>query len=99
MNKNNNVLFINDGLNRILEENVVSFHMPGHKNGKIYNKLKYTNILENLYKTDTTEIPGTDNLHSPEDIIKNSILKAQRVFNSGKTYYLINGSTCGLKLL
>ena len=97
MNKNNNVLFINDGLNRILEENVVSFHMPGHKNGKIYNKLKYTNILENLYKTDTTEIPGTDNLHSPEDIIKNSILKAQRVFNSGKTYYLINGSTCGIE--
>ena len=30
--KNNNELFINNGLNKIIEENVVSFHMPGHKN-------------------------------------------------------------------
>ncbi|MEE0248374.1 aminotransferase class I/II-fold pyridoxal phosphate-dependent enzyme [Peptacetobacter hiranonis] len=97
MNKNNNELFINNGLNKIVDEKVVSFHMPGHKNGKLYNKLEYTNRLENLYKNDTTEIPGTDNLHSPEDIIKNSILRAQKVFKSGKTYYLINGSTCGIE--
>ena len=87
MNENNNELFINNGLNKIVDEKVVSFHMPGHKNGKLYNKLEYTNILENIYKNDTTEIPGTDNLHSPEDIIKNSILRAQKVFKSGKTYY------------
>lgn len=97
MNKKNNELFINNGLNKILDEKIISFHMPGHKSGKLYDKLKYTNILKNIYKTDTTEIPGTDNLHSPEDIIKNSIIKTQEVFNSGKTYYLINGSTCGIE--
>lgn len=97
MNKNNNELFINNGLNKILDEKIVSFHMPGHKSGKLYNKLKYNNILENIYKTDTTEIPGTDNLHSPEGIINNSLIKAQKVFDSGKTYYLINGSTCGIE--
>ena len=97
MNKNNDELFINNGLKKILDEKIVSFHMPGHKCGKIYDRLKYTEILEGLYKTDTTEIPGTDNLHFPEDIIKESILKVEKVFESGKTYYLINGSTCGIE--
>lgn len=97
MNKNNGELFINCGLKKIIDEKIISFHMPGHKWGNIYNRLKYTDILEELYKTDTTEIPGTDNLHSPEDIIKDSVSKAQKVFNSGKTYYLINGSTCGIE--
>lgn len=95
--KNTNGFFINRGLNKILEEGIVSFHMPGHKNGNLYNKLNYSNILSNLYKTDTTEIPGTDNLHSPEGIIEKSILKAQETFESGKTYFLINGSTCGIE--
>ena len=95
--KNIDGFFINRGLNKILEDGIVSFHMPGHKNGNLYNKLNYSNILSNLYKTDTTEIPGTDNLHSPEGIIEKSILKAQETFESGKTYFLINGSTCGIE--
>lgn len=95
--KNIDGFFINNGLNKILDDGIVSFHMPGHKNGKLYNKLNYFNILEKLYRTDTTEIPGTDNLHSPEGIIKESILNAEKTFESGKTYYLINGSTCGIE--
>ena len=46
---------------------------------------------------DTTEIPGTDNLHSPEGIIKESQERASEVFKSDETYYLINGSTCGIQ--
>ena len=95
--KNMDGFFINRGLNKILEDGIVSFHMPGHKSGNLYDKLNYSNTLTNLYKTDTTEIPGTDNLHSPEGIIKKSILKAQYTFESGKTYFLINGSTCGIE--
>lgn len=97
MDKNYDKLFINNGLNKIIEENIISFHMPGHKNGKIYSKLNYKEKMKNIYKLDTTEIPGTDNLHSPDDIIKNSLLNAQETFKSGKTYYLINGSTCGIQ--
>ncbi|MGL5694583.1 MAG: aminotransferase class I/II-fold pyridoxal phosphate-dependent enzyme [Peptostreptococcaceae bacterium] len=86
-----------DELNDILEKNLISFHVPGHKLGKIYDKLNYTNILENIYKMDTTEIPGTDNLHSPEGIIKKSQKRASEVFKSDSTIYLINGSTCGIQ--
>lgn len=84
-------------LNNIVDNKLISFHVPGHKLGKIYDKLNYTNTLNKIYSMDTTEIPGTDNLHSPEGIIKESQGRASEVFKSYETYYLINGSTCGIQ--
>ncbi len=84
-------------LNNIVDNKLISFHVPGHKLGKIYDKLNYTNTLNKIYSMDTTEIPGTDNLHSPEGIIKESQERASEVFKSDETYYLINGSTCGIQ--
>ena len=84
-------------LNNIVDNKLISFHVPGHKLGKIYDKLNYTNILNKIYSMDTTEIPETDNLHSPEGIIKESQERASEVFKSDETYFLINGSTCGIQ--
>ena len=84
-------------LNNIVDNKLISFHVPGHKLGKIYDKLNYTNTLNKIYSMDTTEIQGTDNLHSPEGIIKESQERASEVFKSDETYYLINGSTCGIQ--
>ncbi|WGX76359.1 aminotransferase class I/II-fold pyridoxal phosphate-dependent enzyme [Paraclostridium bifermentans] len=86
-----------DSLRKIVDDNIISFHMPGHKKGAIYKMLGYEDIVENLYKLDTTEIPGTDNLHSPEECIKESLKRASEVFKSDKTFYLVNGSTCGIE--
>jgi len=86
-----------DSLKKIVDKNIISFHMPGHKKGEIYRLLGYENILENMYKLDTTEIPGTDNLHSPEECIKDSLKRASELFKSDKTLYLVNGSTCGIE--
>ncbi|MGO0907203.1 aminotransferase class I/II-fold pyridoxal phosphate-dependent enzyme [Clostridioides difficile] len=90
-------MFIINELNEIVNKEIISFHMPGHKKGKIYEKLGYINVLENLYKMDTTEIIGTDNLHSPEGIIKASQENTAKVFKSDYTYYLVNGSSCGIQ--
>lgn len=89
--------YINNKLQNIVNDDLVSFHMPGHKKGKIYDKLGYENLVKNLYKMDTTEIIETDNLHSPEGIIKDSQERAKQIFKSEKTYYLVNGSTCGIQ--
>lgn len=89
--------FIVEELKGILESDLISFHMPGHKSGKIYNQLGYEDILKEIYKMDITEIPGTDNLHSPDGIIKKSQERAAKVFKSKNTYYLVNGSTCGIQ--
>ena len=45
---------------------------------------------------DITEIDGFDNLHHPEGILKESMEHAAEIYRSDKTYYLVNGSTCGI---
>lgn len=84
-------------LEDIKSSKLISFHVPGHKMGKIFDKLGYEDILNKIYKLDTTEINGTDNLHNAQEIIKESQDRAAKVFNSDKTIYLVNGSTCGIQ--
>lgn len=84
-------------LEELKDDNLISFHVPGHKMGKVFQKLGYKNILEKIYTLDTTEIDGTDNLHNAKEIIKESQDRAARVFNSDKTIYLVNGTTCGIE--
>lgn len=89
--------YIVNKLEDIHNDKLVSFHVPGHKTGKIFDKLGYEEILNKIYKLDTTEIDGTDNLHNAQDIIKKSQDRAAKIFSSDKTIYLVNGSTCGIQ--
>lgn len=67
---------------------LLRMHMPGHKGIK---KLSGINS-----KIDITEITGFDNLHNAEGIIKESMDVASKKWGSEKSYYLVNGSTCGI---
>lgn len=64
------------------------FHMPGHK--------RQDKLLVDPYEIDITEINDFDNLHHPEGIIKESMDNASRFFETDKTWFLVNGSSCGL---
>lgn len=64
------------------------FHMPGHKRAEL-------NFC-NPYKIDLTEIEGFDNLHHAEEILLKSQERLSKLYQSIKSYYLINGSTCGI---
>ena len=63
-------------------------HMPGHKR----------NMPEgiNPFLYDITEIEGFDNLHNPQGILRIAQEEAARFYEADKTYFLVNGSTCGL---
>lgn len=69
-----------------LSEDPVSFHVPGHKNGR---------GLDALARLDVTEIPGTDNLHHPEEAILSAKQRASALFGSRESYFLVNGTTGG----
>lgn len=64
------------------------FHVPGHKRNK--------ELAMSTYGTDITEIDGFDNLHHPEGLIRDSQVRAAKLFSAEETFFLINGSTCGL---
>ena len=63
-------------------------HMPGHKR----NIRHFTDP----FAIDITEIEGFDNLFHAQGILLEAQRKAARLYGSGETYYLINGSTCGI---
>lgn len=69
------------------------FHMPGHKR---QCKEEFLNKFPNPFSIDITEINGFDNLHHPEGILKDSMDWAAEIYGSDKTYYLVNGSSCGI---
>ena len=50
----------------------------------------------NPYAIDITEIEGFDNLHHATGILQEAQQKAADLYGAKKTYYLVNGSTCGL---
>ena len=64
------------------------FHMPGHK--------RQLDCRWNPYEMDITEIDGFDNLHHAQEILKQSQKRAAKLYGARKSYYLVNGSTCGL---
>ena len=67
-------------------------HMPGHKMGRGLPDI----FKDNMPYIDVTEIDGTDNLHFPEGSIKLAQEMAAKAFGAKKTYFLVNGSTCGI---
>lgn len=64
------------------------FHMPGHKRKPLH--------MPNPYSIDITEIEGFDNLHHASGILKDAQMKAAELYDADFSYYLVNGSTCGL---
>lgn len=64
------------------------FHMPGHK--------RYPFAISNPYTIDITEIEGFDNLHAAGDVLKEAQERAAKLYGASQSFYLVNGSTCGI---
>lgn len=74
------------------KKNMIPMHMPGHK-----RNVDLAPYLKKLYANcDFTEIYGMDDLHSPESILKEAMIRAKELWNSKHSYYLVNGSTGGI---
>ena len=87
--------FILNQLEIHAEERMISFHVPGHKNGRSFEKYNSPSFSSDMIALDTTELPDTDNLHAPKDIIKKAQDRAAKVFKADHTFFLINGTSSG----
>lgn len=70
------------------------FHMPGHKRRETPDGIP--GGFPDPYGIDITEIDGFDNLHHAEGILKNAMDEAAAVYGADRSWYLVNGSTCGI---
>lgn len=79
-----------DKLKKYAETDYYPYHMPGHKR-RLCGALP-----QQILKLDITEIDGFDNLHQPEEILRDLQEKAARLYGAEESFYLVNGSTCGI---
>lgn len=78
-------------LKNLYNNKTYPLHMPGHK-----RNLSFLNDFYEFINLDFTEIDETDNMHKPEGIIKNSKDIIATTFGSKESYFLVNGSSCGI---
>lgn len=74
----------------------VSFHMPGHKGADFFVRNGYGEKIKRLAEWDITEIFGADNLFQPETVIRRTMQKYERLYETRRSYLLINGSSAGI---
>ena len=81
-------------LQQHIKRQPLSFHVPGHKNGSL-TRIGLPAGFQNFLPYDVTEISGLDDLHSPEGCILEAQQLLTDLYNTRKSYFLVNGSTVG----
>ncbi|ANV83951.1 lysine decarboxylase [Picosynechococcus sp. PCC 7003] len=80
----------------LAHDNHAAFYAPGHKGGQgIFSGLAQVWGKE-IFRADLPELPDLDNLFAPEGVILEAQTLAAETFGADQTWFLVNGSTCGI---
>ena len=96
MNNNNTPLI--DAIKNYNQKKNICFHVPGHRQGQALPREMH-DLINDIYKLDLTELPGLDDLHNPHGAIAKAQEMAAQTYGAQRSYFLINGSSCGLQAL
>ena len=75
------------------DSGMLPMHMPGHKR-KVPREI--LEQMRDVYELDLTEVEGTDDLHHSRGILKEAMDHAAELWGAKKSFFLINGSSCGV---
>ncbi len=73
-----------------------AFYTPGHKRGQGSFEAFRELIGDRALRADLPELPELDNLFAPESAIDEAQILAAETFGAEQTWFLVNGSTCGI---
>jgi arginine decarboxylase len=73
-----------------------AFYAPGHKKGRGIPKNLVNLLGKDVFRADLPELPELDNLFAPEGAILEAQKLAAELFGADNSYFLVNGSTCGV---
>jgi len=73
------------------------FYAPGHKRGQGASDQLRDLLGMGALRADLPELPELDNLFAPEGVIQTAQTLAAEAFGAEQTYFLANGSTCGIE--
>ena len=74
-----------------------AFYTPGHKGGQGISALHRAVFGADIFRVDVPELPELDDLFAPESVISAAQELAAEAFGAERTWFLVNGSTCGVE--
>ncbi|AUT02540.1 arginine decarboxylase [Nostoc sp. CENA543] len=74
-----------------------AFYTPGHKRGRGISQALVDLLGKDVFGVDLTELADLDNLSAPQGVIQQAQQLAAAAFGAAKTWFLVNGSTCGIE--
>ena len=73
------------------------FYTPGHKQGKGISSKLANYFGKAVFRADLTELTELDCLFAADGVIQQAQQLAAEAFGSSQTWFLVNGSTCGIE--
>lgn len=86
-----------DALAQQAQRSHAPFYAPGHKGGQGISPALTRWWGKAIFQADLPELPELDNLFAPEGAILAAQSLAADAFGAAETFFLANGSTCGLE--
>ncbi len=83
-------------LEDLIHQSKAPFYAPGHKKGKKIPAPLAKLFGKSIFQADLPELPELDNLFAPESVILQAQKLASEVFQADQTWFLVNGSSCGI---
>ena len=80
-----------------LNDDKLSFDVPGHKRGKGISSEFKDLVGEKIFKIDINSLKPLDMLSHPTGVIKEAEDLYAQLYNCDKAYFLVNGSTSGIQ--
>ncbi|MBE9178990.1 aminotransferase class I/II-fold pyridoxal phosphate-dependent enzyme [Oculatella sp. LEGE 06141] len=74
-----------------------AFHTPGHKQGQGTPQPLRDLMGDTVFQADLPELPELDTLFTPQGVIQQAQSLAADAFGAEQTWFLVNGSTCGIE--
>ncbi|MCH4904565.1 aminotransferase class I/II-fold pyridoxal phosphate-dependent enzyme [Cylindrospermopsis raciborskii CHAB3438] len=85
-----------DALKSSISKNHTPFYTPGHKRGAGVSPILTDLLGKDVFRADLTELSELDNLFAPESAILAAQELAAMSFGAKRTWFLVNGSSCGI---
>ncbi|ACB53765.1 lysine decarboxylase [Crocosphaera subtropica ATCC 51142] len=73
-----------------------AFYVPGHKRGQGISDPLLSLLGETVFQADLPELPELGNLFAPDEAVAKAQILASEAFGADQTWFLVNGSTCGI---
>ncbi|MEL7224893.1 MAG: aminotransferase class I/II-fold pyridoxal phosphate-dependent enzyme, partial [Cyanobacteria bacterium J06576_12] len=94
---NQNTTPLVDALKHCATRSNAAFYTPGHKRGQGIAQRHRELFGDAIFRADLPELPELDNLFAPEGVILQAQQLAAEAFGAEQTWFLANGSTCGIE--